>query len=98
MQVRIRLKKSPASLTGERERMAALAVATLLAPGALAAFTMAVWIVAARLLESQLYGVNSRDPLTLIGSIVILSLVAAAAGFVPAFRAARIDPIAAIRE
>jgi hypothetical protein len=49
MQVRIRLKKSPAFLTGERDKIAALAIATLLAPGALAAFTMAVWIVAARL-------------------------------------------------
>ena len=62
-----------------------------------AAFGLAAAALAARLLSSQLYGVTSNDPLTLIASIAILSLVAGAAGFVPAFRAARIDPISAIR-
>lgn len=57
-----------------------------------------LWVAAARLLESQLYGVTSRDPWTLAASIAILSMVAAAAGFVPAFRAARVQPISAIRD
>jgi predicted permease len=56
-----------------------------------------VWVAAARLLQSQLYGVTTHDPLTLVLSVLVLSVVAAAAGFVPAFRAARVDPISAIR-
>jgi ABC-type antimicrobial peptide transport system permease subunit len=56
-----------------------------------------VWVAAARLLQSQLYGVTTHDPLTLVASVLVLAVVAAAAGFVPAFRAARVDPISAIR-
>ena len=61
------------------------------------AIAVPVWFAAAKVLESQLYGVTIRDPLTLAASVAILSLVAAAAGFVPALRAARVDPISAIR-
>lgn len=61
------------------------------------AVAVPVWFAAAKVLESQLYGVTIRDPLTLAASVGILSLVAAAAGFVPALRAARVDPISAIR-
>jgi putative ABC transport system permease protein len=42
-------------------------------------------------------GGNSRDPLTLIGSATILVLVAIAACLVPAWRAATIDPMRALR-
>lgn len=67
-------------------------------PGAIRIVIAApLWAAAARLLKSQLYRVTPHDPLTLAASIAILSLVAAIAGFIPAFRAARIDPISAIR-
>lgn len=42
-------------------------------------------------------GGNSRDPLTLIASAMILVLVAVAACLVPAWRAATIDPMRALR-
>jgi ABC-type antimicrobial peptide transport system permease subunit len=42
-------------------------------------------------------GGNSRDPLTLIASVLILALVALAACLVPAWRAATIDPMRALR-
>ena len=42
-------------------------------------------------------GGNSRDPLTLLGSATILVLVAIAACLVPAWRAATIDPMRALR-
>lgn len=42
-------------------------------------------------------GGNSRDPLTLIASVLVLALVALAACLVPAWRAAAIDPMRALR-
>ena len=56
-----------------------------------------VWIAAARVLQSQLYAVTTHDPFTLAASILIMAFVAAAAGFIPALRASRLDPISAIR-
>ena len=56
-----------------------------------------VWFAAAKLIQTQLFGVTARDPLTLAASVATLALVAAAAGFVPALRAARVDPISSIR-
>jgi ABC-type antimicrobial peptide transport system permease subunit len=56
-----------------------------------------VWVAAARIISSQLYGVSSHDPLALSASVILLSLVAGIAGFIPAYRAARLDPISAIR-
>jgi putative ABC transport system permease protein len=51
-----------------------------------------------RLLSTLLFGVGARDPWTLGASGVILAVVAAAACYVPARRAARLDPLAALRE
>ena len=50
-----------------------------------------------RFVASLLYGVTTRDPLTLGAAIGILSLCAIAACLVPAWRAARIDPVQALR-
>jgi len=47
--------------------------------------------------RSQLYGMSGFDPLVLAASSVLLALVALSAGFVPAFRAARVDPMRALR-
>jgi ABC-type antimicrobial peptide transport system permease subunit len=54
-------------------------------------------LIASRLLTSQLFGVSPFDPLTLIGSALLLSSVAIVAAFVPARRASRIEPIRALR-
>jgi predicted permease len=50
-----------------------------------------------RLLQSQLYGVSAFDPVTLAGAGVSLAAVAAAACWVPARRAARLDPVRTLR-
>jgi putative ABC transport system permease protein len=69
--------------------------------GALLALGIAIGVVASllstRVLESMLYGTGARNPIVL----VVVSLLAAMAGliaaFVPARRAASIDPMRALR-
>ncbi|HEY7856586.1 MAG TPA: ADOP family duplicated permease, partial [Terriglobales bacterium] len=51
-----------------------------------------------RTLAGELYGVKPNDPLTLIGVTVLLLGLAALASFVPAARAARVDPMLALRD
>jgi predicted permease len=54
-------------------------------------------LIAARFVSSQLFGLKASDPATLIGAGVILTLVALIAGFVPARRASRVNPLVALR-
>jgi ABC-type antimicrobial peptide transport system permease subunit len=51
-----------------------------------------------RLIESLLYGVTPRDPSAMAGAAAVLLTTAAAASLVPAYRAARVDPSATLRE
>jgi ABC-type antimicrobial peptide transport system permease subunit len=50
-----------------------------------------------RLAQSLLYQMQGWDPLVLAAAGVSLALVALAAGFVPAHRAAQVDPMTALR-
>jgi len=56
----------------------------------------ASWILA-RALSSLLFGITSTDPVTFGAMLVVLGLVSAIAGYVPARRASRIDPMVALR-
>ena len=49
------------------------------------------------LIGSQLYGVSPNDPMTMIAAACGLTVIALVAGYVPAFRAARVNPVAALR-
>ena len=58
---------------------------------------VAVAISGGRFVESQLFGVNADDPVVFALSAAALFTAALAAGLLPAWRAARIDPIRALR-
>jgi ABC-type lipoprotein release transport system permease subunit len=45
----------------------------------------------------MLFGISAYDPFTLIGVVVLLGSVALTATYLPARRASRIDPMAALR-
>jgi len=53
--------------------------------------------VLAKLVETQLYGVTGRDPITAALAALGLAAVACAAGYIPALRASRIDAMRALR-
>ncbi len=55
-----------------------------------------VW--ASRFVAALVYGLEPRDPVTLVGAAVTLAAVAALAGWLPAWRASRIDPAEVLRE
>jgi predicted permease len=56
----------------------------------------AIWALT-RFVKSQLYGITPLDPVAIIGAVAMLTLVAIVAGFLPARRAARVDPVVALR-
>jgi predicted permease len=57
-----------------------------------------VALLGGRLMRTQLYGVRTYDPLTLAGAVFVLAAAAALAGFIPARRAASIEPMHALRQ
>jgi ABC-type lipoprotein release transport system permease subunit len=53
--------------------------------------------VLTRLIRSLLFGVQATDPVTFVGISVLLALIALLASYIPAPRAARIDPMVSLR-
>jgi putative ABC transport system permease protein len=97
---------------GRRTREMGLRIALGARPGAvlamvvkqglsLALFGVALGIAGAlaatRVLGKLLYGIAPGDPATFAGAAVLLTAVAAAACYLPAKRASRADPMAALR-
>ena len=56
-----------------------------------------VALLGGRLMQTQLYGVKTYDPIALTGAVLVLATSAALAGFIPARRAASIEPMHALR-
>jgi putative ABC transport system permease protein len=90
--IRMALGAQRGNVVGMVMREAGLLLAIGIAMGA------ALSLAAARTATSLLFGLKPHDPATIVVAIVGLAAVAAAASFLPAHRASRLDPMAALRE
>jgi predicted permease len=70
----------------------------LLLAGVGCAVGLALSLAATRLLQGTLYGVSPQDPGTFAAVIVLMTAVCLLASYLPARRAARVDPMTALRE
>ena len=70
-------------------------VAWLVGTGVLAGVTISLWTT--QFVGTLLYGLQPRDPMTLAGATVMLAAVGLLAGWLPAWRASRIDPAEVLR-
>jgi ABC-type antimicrobial peptide transport system permease subunit len=80
--------------SGDRSRSATRVLALSVA-GVVLGFALLVPVRG--ITGTLVYGVSPRDPATVVVATAILLAVTAAAAFVPAWRASRIDPVDAIR-
>ena len=70
-------------------------VVWLVGLGIVAGIALSLW--AARFIETQLFQLQPRDPVTLALAAAVLFAIGLLAGWVPARRAARIDPVIVLR-
>jgi len=86
------------ALGAERARILRMVVGrAVLLGGAGIVIGIAGGLAFTRLLRTMLFGVSATDPLVFTGVSLLLLAVAALAGYIPARRAARVDPIVALR-
>ena len=71
-------------------RLVLTRVSLLVGVGILAGASASLW--ASRFVASLLYGLEPRDPAMLVGAAVTLAAVGTVSGWLPAWRASRIDP------
>jgi predicted permease len=90
--LRVALGAAPRDVTLGVVRQGLRLVASGVALGLIAALALA------RLLSSLLYGISPSDPSTLAGVTLVLGASALLASWLPAQRASRLDPLAALRE
>ena len=87
------------ALGADRSRVLGLIMleaAILLGIGLAAGTVLA--LLAVRATATLLFGLKARDPETFVLSVALLAIVSLAASALPAYRAARMDPLNALRE
>ena len=89
--IRMALGARPSTVLAQVMRHGLLVAAAGLIVGA------ALATAAARLIAGALYGIGTGDPVSWLSAVVLLLSVSALANFVPASRAARVDPSVALR-
>ena len=89
--VRMALGARPAGVVGMVVRHSLLLAGLGIAAG------IALALGAARLASSLLYGIAPHDPVSYVAAAGVLLVAAVAAGSIPALRAARVDPMTALR-
>jgi predicted permease len=89
--IRLALGAQPSQLIWMVMREVLLLLAIGLAVGIPSAMALGKYI------SSQLYGIEATDPGIAIATMILLTIVSAAAGLIPARRASQIDPILALR-
>jgi predicted permease len=90
--IRMAIGAAPARVV----RLVLARVIVLLSVGVLIGTAASIW--ASRFIATLLYGLEPRDPSTLIASAAVLAAVGAFAGALPAYRASRVDPAEVLRE
>jgi predicted permease len=92
MGIRMALGATRANVVGIVMREAGVMVAAGLGLGIPLALALA------DLIRSQLFGLDPRDPLTLLGAALVLTVAGGLAGFLPALRASSVNPSTALRQ
>ena len=90
--IRMALGAAPASVV----RLVLSRVTRLVGIGVVIGTGVSLW--ASKFVATLLYGLEPRDPITLVGAALVLGTVGVAAGWLPAYRASRIDPAEVLRE
>ena len=89
--IRIAIGARPSAVSREVVRRSLVLVASGLAAG------LVIAVVATRAMRGLLYDVEPTHPTTFLGAAVVLALVASVASWIPARRAAQVDPVEALR-
>lgn len=90
--IRMALGAEPGSVI----RLVLSRVTMLVGIGVVVGAGISLW--ASKFVATLLYGLEPRDPVTLVGAAVVLGTVGALAGWIPAYRASRIDPAEVLRD
>lgn len=89
--VRMALGAEPGSIL----RLVVRDLVAVLAGGLVAG--VCISLAATRVLQQMLFGLNAHDAVTVIGAAGMLAAVSLVAGYLPARRATKVDPIVALR-
>jgi len=89
--IRMALGAEPGSIL----RLVMRSVISVLAIGVVAGIGISLAVT--RVLQQLLFGLGPRDAVTMIAAVVVLSVVALIAGYLPARRATKVDPMVALR-